>query len=103
MKEVGIVMVIKNVIRAIGILVVAETEGIEDTIHTMNQFIDESFNVEKDRRFMVTGYAGKPRGGLSRICLWWKRQGSSAGKWYKVWNRKADRDSIKRSSIFNLP
>ena len=45
--------------RAAGILIVAEVEGIEDTLHTMNQFVDESFNVEKDRRFIVTGYASK--------------------------------------------
>jgi len=46
--------------RAVGILLVAEMEGIEDTLHTLNQFVDWSFNVEKDRRFIVTGYASKP-------------------------------------------
>ncbi len=41
-----------------GIIIVAEQEGIEDTLHTLRQFTDE-FNVEKDRIFTVCGYAGR--------------------------------------------
>jgi len=46
--------------RAVGIIVVAEMEGIEDTLHTLRQFIDWSFDVEKDRIFIACGYANRP-------------------------------------------
>ena len=49
----------KSQARAVGIIVVAEIEGIEDTLHTLKQFIDESFNVKEDRIFIVCGYANK--------------------------------------------
>ena len=39
-----------------GIIIVAEQVGIEDTLHTLRQFIDE-FNVENNRIFTVCGYA----------------------------------------------
>ena len=45
--------------RAVGIIIVAEMEGIEDTLHTLNQFVDGSFDVKEDRRFVVYGYANK--------------------------------------------
>ncbi len=41
-----------------GIIIVAEQEGIEDTLHTLRQFTDE-FNVENNRIFTVCGYAGR--------------------------------------------
>ena len=45
--------------RAVGIIVVAEMEGIKDTLYTLNQFVDWSFNVEDDKRFIIVGYANK--------------------------------------------
>jgi multimeric flavodoxin WrbA len=45
--------------RAVGIIVVAEMEGIEDTLHTLNQFVDWSFHIAEDRRFIVSGYASR--------------------------------------------
>lgn len=44
--------------RAVGIIVVAEKEGIEDTLHTLKQFTDD-FTVEENRRFIAFGYASK--------------------------------------------
>lgn len=46
--------------KAVGIIVVAEMEGIEDTLHTLQQFVDDRFNMGQDRRFIVTGYADMP-------------------------------------------
>jgi len=45
--------------KAVGLIVVANTEGIEDTLHTLNQFVDWSFDIRKDRKFIVYGYADK--------------------------------------------
>ncbi len=44
--------------RVVGIVVVAEQMGIEDTLHTLKQFVDE-FNVAEDKVFVVSGYANK--------------------------------------------
>ncbi len=44
--------------RAIGIIVVSEQIGIEDTLHTLRQFTDE-LNVNENSMFIVTGYAQK--------------------------------------------
>ena len=44
--------------KVVGIIIVAEQEGIEDTLHTLKQFSDE-FGVREDRTFIVSGYAGK--------------------------------------------
>lgn len=46
--------------RAVGIIVVAEIEGIEDTLYTLKQFVDDRFDVDGDKRFIVTGYADIP-------------------------------------------
>jgi len=45
--------------RAAGLIVVAEQEGIEDTLHTLKQFADEFRNVG-DRLFVASGYASRP-------------------------------------------
>ena len=45
--------------RVVGIIVVAEMEGIEDTLYTLRQFVDWSFNVKEDKRFIVCGYASR--------------------------------------------
>ena len=42
--------------RAVGIIVVGEQIGIEDTVHTLMQFTDE-LSVEDNRIFTVCGYA----------------------------------------------
>ncbi len=54
---------------AAGIIVVADTEGIEDTMHTLKQFIDE-LDVEEGRIFIACGYANRPgeaKGNLSLV------------------------------------
>jgi len=45
--------------RAVGVIVVAGSEGIEDTLHTLKQFIDEPFDVEEDKIFIAYGYADR--------------------------------------------
>ncbi len=45
--------------RAVGVIVVAEQMGIEDTLYTLHQFVDWVFFVGKSRRFVVSGYANK--------------------------------------------
>ncbi len=45
--------------RAVGLIIVAEQEGIEDTLHTMGQFADWAFDVPPERRFVVSGYAAR--------------------------------------------
>ncbi|MFC1918872.1 flavodoxin family protein [Chloroflexota bacterium] len=49
----------KSRAKALGIIVVAEIVGIEDTLHTLKQFAGEAFNVEDNRKFIVSGYANK--------------------------------------------
>jgi hypothetical protein len=44
----------------VGIIVVAENDGIEDTLHTLKQFIDWSFDVGENRVFITCGYADRP-------------------------------------------
>ena len=44
--------------RVAGIIIVAGTEGIEDTLHTLKQFTEE-FDVEENRIFITYGYASK--------------------------------------------
>ena len=48
----------KYAARAIGIVVVGEQIGIEDTLHTLRQFADE-FDVSEDGIFAVSGYASR--------------------------------------------
>ncbi len=44
---------------AVGLIIVAGSLGIEDTLHTLKQFVNETFNVRDDRLFLVSGYANK--------------------------------------------
>ncbi len=44
--------------RTVGVIVVAATEGIEDTVHTLKQFIDE-LDAGGDRIFIACGYADR--------------------------------------------
>jgi multimeric flavodoxin WrbA len=43
--------------RVVGIIVVAEKEAIDDTLHTLNQFVDWCFDIKKGSKFIVSGYA----------------------------------------------
>jgi len=45
--------------RTVGIVVVAEMEAIEDTLHTLNQFVNWWFDIKEYRKFVVSGYASK--------------------------------------------
>jgi multimeric flavodoxin WrbA len=45
--------------RVAGVIVIAEMEAIEDTLHTLNQFIDWSFEAKEGETFTVHGYADK--------------------------------------------
>ena len=47
----------KSKAKAVGIIVVAESQGIEDTVHTLRRYINESFNVPKDKIIELHGYA----------------------------------------------
>lgn len=49
----------------VGLIVVAEVEGIEETLHTLNQFVDWWFHIDKANKFIVQGYALTP-GDISR-------------------------------------
>jgi nitrate reductase NapAB chaperone NapD len=40
-----------------GIIVVAEMEAIEETLHTLNQFVDWRFELKEGGKFIVSGYA----------------------------------------------
>lgn len=41
----------------VGIIVVAEMEAIDDTLHTLNQVVDWCFNLKEGGKFIVSGYA----------------------------------------------
>ena len=45
--------------KTVGLIVVAATEGIDDTLHTLNQFVDLRFDIKSGMRFIVSGYADK--------------------------------------------
>ena len=45
--------------KAVGIILVAEAEGIEDTLHTLKRFIGESFDIDENKIFTVCGFAGR--------------------------------------------
>jgi multimeric flavodoxin WrbA len=47
-------------VKSVGIIMVAGSEGIEDTLHTLKLFIDDSFDVGEDKILIVSGYATKP-------------------------------------------
>ena len=49
----------KSQARVVGIIVVAEVEGLEDTAQALKRFIKESFDVEKDSILEVHGYASR--------------------------------------------
>jgi multimeric flavodoxin WrbA len=45
--------------KAVGIIIAAEMEGIEDTLNTLRKFAEWTFPIPKDRIISVTGYANK--------------------------------------------
>lgn len=45
--------------KAVGIIIVAESEGIEDTLNTLRKFTEWIFPISKDRIISATGYANK--------------------------------------------
>ena len=47
----------KSQARSVGIIVVAQSEGIEDTVHTLKRYINEVFKVPEDRVLELHGYA----------------------------------------------
>ena len=49
----------KSRAKTVGVIAIATCEGIEDTLHTMGQFVDESFDIEDSQRLIVTGYASR--------------------------------------------
>ena len=49
----------KSRAKTVGVIVIANSEGIEDTLHTMEQFVDESFDIDDSKMLVVTGYAGR--------------------------------------------
>jgi multimeric flavodoxin WrbA len=50
----------KSRARAVGIIVVAGGDDIDDTLRTLKHFLSASFNVSKDRKFEVCGSASQP-------------------------------------------
>jgi len=49
----------KSQAMVVGIIIVAEAEGIEDASHTLKRFINESFNITKNRILEMHGYASR--------------------------------------------
>ena len=49
----------KSRAKTVGVIVIATCEGVQDTLHTLGQFMDESFDIEDGQRLIVTGYASK--------------------------------------------
>jgi len=47
--------------KAVGLIIVAEGAGIEDTLNTMRKFVDGIFPIPKNRIITATGYANKMR------------------------------------------
>jgi multimeric flavodoxin WrbA len=59
----------KPAARSLGIIVVAEGEAIEDTLHTLEQYVDSSLDILPCNRFIITGYASKPGDAQKNLCL----------------------------------
>ena len=47
----------KSQAKAAGIIVVAQSEGIEDTVHTLKRYMNDAFEVSEDRILELHGYA----------------------------------------------
>lgn len=55
--------------KAVGIIITAEMEGIEDTLNTLRKFTEWTFPIPKDRIISVTGYAHKMGGAEENTSL----------------------------------
>ena len=55
--------------RAVGLIIVAASLGIEDTLHTLKQYVNESFDLKEANLFVVSGYADKPGEVKSNLSL----------------------------------
>ena len=55
--------------RAVGLIIVAASLGIEDTLHTLKQYVNEAFDLKEDNLLVVSGYADKPREVKSNLSL----------------------------------
>ena len=49
----------KSRAKTVGVIVIATCEGVDDTLHTLGQFMDEAFDIEDEQRLIVTGYASR--------------------------------------------
>ncbi len=45
--------------KSVGVIIVAESEGIEDTLHTLKRFIVEPIKVKADSILTACGFAGR--------------------------------------------
>jgi len=55
--------------RAVGLIIVAASLGIEDTLHTLKQYVNEAFDLKEDNLLVVSGYADKPGEVKSNLSL----------------------------------
>lgn len=46
--------------RAVGLIIIATSLGIEDTLHTMKQYVNEAFTLQEANLLAVSGFADKP-------------------------------------------
>jgi multimeric flavodoxin WrbA len=59
----------KPAARSLGIIAVAEVEALDDTLHTLQQYVDSSLDILPCNRFIVAGYASKPGDAQKNIPL----------------------------------
>ena len=55
--------------RVVGLIIVAASLGIEDTLHTLKQYVNEAFALREDSLLVVSGYADKPGEVKSNLSL----------------------------------
>lgn len=75
---------IRSGARAVGLIVVAEVEGIEDTLHTLEQFVGESFHVTENRVFVACGCASSPGEVKANAALVDAARDLGRGRWSKA-------------------
>jgi len=59
----------KSPARVVGLIIVAASLGIEDTLHTLKQYVNESFELKEGKLLVVSGYADKPGEVKSNLSL----------------------------------
>ncbi|PKH45999.1 flavodoxin, partial [Dehalococcoides mccartyi] len=45
--------------KAVGVVILAEEQGLDDTLNTLVQYLDSSFKVKADELVVLTGYAAR--------------------------------------------